>query len=118
MVCFLRKTYEKARDMLVQTKTLPAELIVAKMSLIKFHYDIARAENFKNFHGYLSLHQNTQTKQFKIRENVKTIFGMKSIVRQCIEKWNKLPQLFRVEIMKTFLQKCCMISCSCNMKII
>ena len=58
--------YDKARDLLIQTKTLPAELIIAKMSLIKFH-DIARPENSENFHGYLSLHQNNQTKQFKVR---------------------------------------------------
>ena len=90
-VCFLRKKYDKARDLLVQTKTLPAELIIAKMSLIKFHYDIARPENSEHFHGYLNLHQNTRTKQFKIRQNVKTSFGMNSIVRQCVQKWNKLP---------------------------
>ena len=90
-VCFLRKKYDKARDLLIQTKTLPAELMIAKMSLIKFCYDIARPENSENFHGYLSLHQNTRTKQFKIRQNAKTSFGMNSIVRQCVQKWNKLP---------------------------
>ena len=63
MVCFLRKKYEKAKDLLIQTKTLPAELIKAKMSLIKFHFDIARPENSENLYGYLSLHQNTP-KQF------------------------------------------------------
>ena len=90
-VCFLRKKYDKARDLLIQTKTLPAELIIAKMWLIKFHYDIARAENSKNFQGYLSLLQNTRSKQFKIRQNAKTSFGLNSIVRQCVQNWNKLP---------------------------
>ena len=90
-VCFLRKKYDKARDLLIQTKTLPAELIIAKISLIKFHYDIARPENSDNFYGYLSLHQNTRTKQFKIRQNAKTSFWMNSIVRQYVHKWNKLP---------------------------
>ena len=85
-VCFLRKKYEKARDLLIQTKTLPAELIIAKMSLIKFHYK-ARPEISKNFYGCLNLHQNTRTKQFKIRQNAKTSFGMNSIVRQCVQKW-------------------------------
>ena len=66
------------------------------MSLIKFHYDIARPENSENFHGYLSLHQNTQTKQFKIRQNAKTSFGMNSIVRECVQKWNKLPHWLRL----------------------
>ena len=61
-VCFLRKKYDKARDLLLQTKTLPAELIIAKMSLIKFCYDIAWPKNSEKFHGYLSLHQNTRTK--------------------------------------------------------
>ena len=83
--------YVKARDLLSQTKTLPAELIKAKMSLINFHYDITRPENFENFHVYLILHQNTRTKQFKIRQNAKTSFAMNSIVCQCVQKWNKLP---------------------------
>ena len=91
-MCFLRKKYDKARDLLTQTKTLPADLIIAKMSLIKFLYDIARPENF---HGYLSLHQNTRTKQFKIRQIDKTSFGMNSIVRQCVQKWNNLPHWLR-----------------------
>ena len=95
-VCFLRKKYDTARDLLIQTKTLPAQLIIAKMSLIKFHYDIARPENSEKFYGYLSLHQNTRTKQFKIRQNAKTSFGMNSIVRQCVRKWNKLPQSLRL----------------------
>ena len=95
-VCFLRKKYDKARDLLIQTKTLPAELIIAKMSLIKFYYDIARPENPENFHGYLSLHQNTRTKQFKVRQNAETSFGMNSIVRQCVQKWNKLPHWLRL----------------------
>ena len=91
-VCFLRKKYDKARDLLIETKTLPAELIISKMSLIEFHYDIARPENSENFHGYLSLLQNTRTKQFNIRQNAKTRVVLNSIVRQCVQKWNKLPQ--------------------------
>ena len=66
------------------------------MSLIQFHYDIARPENSENFHWYVSLHQNARTKHFKIRQNAKTGFGMKPIVRQCVQKWNKLPQLLRL----------------------
>ena len=95
-MCILRKKIEKPRDLLIQTKTLPAELIIAKMSLIKFHYDIVRQENSENFYGYLSLHQNTRTKQFKIRQNDKTSFGIISIVRQCVPKWNKLPHWLRL----------------------
>ena len=95
-VCFLRIKYDKARDLLIQTKTLPAELIIAKLSLIKFYFDIARPENSENFHGYLSLHQNTRTKQFKVRQNAETSFGMNSIVCQCVQKWNKLPHWLRL----------------------
>ena len=72
---------------------VPVELIIAKASLIRFHYDIARPENSENFHGYLSLPQTlNSTKQFKIRQNVKTNFGINSIVRQCVKKWKKLSQ--------------------------
>ena len=95
-LCFIRKNYDKARDLLFQTKTQPAGLIIAKRSLIKFHYDIVRPENSENFLGYLSLHQNTRTKQFKIRQNAKFSFGMNSIVRQCVQKWYKLPHWLRL----------------------
>ena len=66
------------------------------MSLIKFHYNIAGPENSENFLGYLSLRQNTCTKQLKIRQHAKTSFGMNSIVRQCVQKWNKLRQWLRL----------------------
>ena len=58
-VCFLHKKYNKAR-ILIQTKILPAELITAKMLLIKFHYDKARQENSENFHRCLCLQQHTK----------------------------------------------------------
>ena len=75
------------------------------MSLINFHYDIARPENSENFHGYLSLHQNTRTKQFKIRQNAKTGFEMNSIVRQFVQKWNKLPHRLRLAKNKNVFKK-------------
>ena len=95
-VCFLRKKVDKARDLLIQTKTLPIELIIAKMSLIKFHCDIARPEDSANFLGFLSLHQNTWIKRFKITQNAKTSWRVSSIFRQCVQKWNKLPQWLRL----------------------
>ena len=55
------------------------------MSLIKFHHDIVKPEKSENYHGHLSLLQNTRTKQFKIRHNVKTNFGVQSIVFQCVK---------------------------------
>ena len=62
------------------------------MSLIKCYYNIVKPENFENYHGYLSLHQSTRAKHFKIGQNVKTSFGMNSIVRQCVQKRNTLLQ--------------------------
>ena len=72
-VCYLRKKYDKARDLLKQS-------------------NISRPEKYKSFYGYLSLHQNTRTKLFKIIQNVKTRFGVNLIVRQCAQKENELPQ--------------------------
>ena len=95
-MCFLRKKYDKAKDLLIHTKILPAELIIAKMPLINFYYDIVGLKISEHFHGYLSLHPNTRTKQFKIRRNTKTNFGMNSIVLQCEQKWNRLPQWLRL----------------------
>ena len=75
------------------------------MSPIKFCYDTARSENSEKFHGYLSLHQNTRTKHFKIRQNAKTNFGMNSIFRQCVQKWNKLPHWLRLAKNKNVFKK-------------
>ena len=70
---------EKARDLLIQTTILPVELIIAKYLIKKF--DTAWVESCPR---YPSLHQNTQTKQFKVRQNIKTNFGMHSIARHCV----------------------------------
>ena len=104
-MCFLRKNYHETRDLLIQTKTLPAELIITKMSLIKFHFDEARPENSRNFHGYLSLHQNTRTKQFKITQEAKTSFEMNSIVRKCVQKLKMLPMWLRLAKNGNFFRK-------------
>ena len=60
-VIFLPERYDEAKYLIIQTKIIPAKLIMAKMSLIKF-YDIARQENSESFHGYLSPQQNTRKK--------------------------------------------------------
>ena len=94
--CFLRKKYDKARDLLIQTRTLPAELRIAKMSLINIVHDLARPKNSENFYSYLSLHQKTRTKPFKMTQNVKTNFGMILIVCHCVWKKNNFPQWLRL----------------------
>ena len=43
--------HDKSRDLLIQTKILPAELMIAKISLIKFLYDITRPEESETFHS-------------------------------------------------------------------
>ena len=69
---FLRKEYDRARD-LIQTET-------AKLSFVNFHYDIAKPEDFENFHSYFSLHQSARLKQFKVRQSVRTVFEINSII--------------------------------------
>ena len=102
-MCFLCKKYNKAEDLIIRTKTVPPELLLANLTLIKFNYDIARPENSENFHGCLNLHQNNRTKQLKVRQNAKTSFGMNLIISQCVQKWNKLPQWLKLAKMETFL---------------
>ena len=75
------------------------------MSLVKFNYDIAKPKNSENFHGYLSLHQYTRTKQIIIRQKAKTSLVMISIVRQCVQKWNKLSQWLRLAKSGNVLKK-------------
>ena len=111
-VCFLRKKYDKARDLLIQTKTLPAELIIAKMSLIKLHHDIARPENSENLHGYLSLHQNTRTKLDKMP---KPVLEWIRLFVNAYKNGISYHIGFGWQKMETFLGKRWMISCSHNM---
>ena len=44
-------------------------------------------------------------KQFKIRQNAKTNFGLSSIVCQCVQKWNKIPQWLRLAKNENVLKK-------------
>ena len=64
-VCFLRKKVGHSERLLIHTEILPAELI-AGMSLVKFHYDVARPENSENFYYYLSLHQTIEQNNSKL----------------------------------------------------
>ena len=68
-------------------------------------YDIAKPEDSENFHGHLRLHQNTRTKRFLIRQNVNNNCGLKSIVRQCIQKRNKFPRWLRMAKNENIFQK-------------
>ena len=99
-----------------KTRILPNELIKAKMSVIKCQYDITRPENSDNFRGYLRLHQNTTTKQFKIRQKVKTNFGMNSIARQHAQKWNRLPECHRLVKNENLFKKTLNVFCSHSKK--
>ena len=78
----LRKNYDRTKDLRIQTKIIPADLIITKVSLVAFQYNTL---NLEKFQGYLTLQQ----KIFIAFEQIK-----KATQKQT-EKKNKLQKLYR-----------------------
>ena len=72
-VCFLHKKFDRARDLLMQTTIPTSELFSAKMSLINFHYNTVKSDDFKNSHWYLSLPQNAPKNHSKLYKMLKLL---------------------------------------------
>ena len=92
----MKTKYDTARDLLLETKILPAELEITRVSLNRFFNILQQTRNRSNKH-------------FRFLENVqkcKSKWSNGSIVRNFIRKWNKLPITIRKETSKTkFKQK-------------
>ena len=93
--------YDTARNLLVETKILPAELQITRVSLNRFFNILQQTKNCSNKH-------------FRILENVPIIANKRthnlflelklsngSIVRNFFRKWNTLPITIRKETSKT-----------------
>ena len=65
---------------------------ITMIYLIELRYMMIQHGNYEQFHGVSSSQQNFRTKQSKIRQNSKTSFDMKSIVRHSTQKRNQLSK--------------------------
>ena len=99
-VCYMRKKFDRARDLLLRSQLLPAELLIQKVSIYKFANILGTYltpldnGNYK-IYEHITLRENTRTRQFQLLNKCETNWSDKSIIRNFIGKWNTLPTNIR-----------------------
>ena len=109
-VCFMKTKYDTARDLLLETKILPAELQITRVSLNRFFNILQQTRNRSNKHfrflENVPIIVNKRTHNLFLEQKCKSKWSNGSIVRNFIRKWNTLPITIRKETSKTkFKQK-------------
>ena len=109
-VCFMKTKYDTARDLLLETKILPAELQMTRVSLNSFFNILQQTRNRSNKHFRIlenvPIIVNKRTHNLFLEQKCKSKWSNGSIVRNFIRKWNTLPITIRKETSKTkFKQK-------------
>ena len=96
----MRKKFDRARDLLLRSQLLPAELLIQKVSIYKFanilgtYLTPMENGNYK-IYEHITLRENTRTRQFQLLNKCETNWSDKSIIRNFIRKWNTLPTNIR-----------------------
>ena len=104
-VCYFRQKFDHSIDLLIKDRTLPAELFISKVSLMKLQTDIRQwetSENFKMFSSRHNARQNKRTNQIILK--TKTKWSNKSLIFKSVQKWNKLPSSKRILTVKPALK--------------
>ena len=109
-VCFMKTKYDTARDLLLETKILPAELQITRVSLNRFFNILQQTRNRSNKHfrflENVPIIVNKRTHNLFLEQKCKSKWSNGSIVRYFIRKWNTLPITIIKETSKTkFKQK-------------
>ena len=109
-VCFMKTKYDTARDLLLETKILPAQLQITRVSLNRFFNILQQTRNRSNKHfrflENVPIIVNKRTHNLFLEQKCKSKWSNGSIVRNFIRKWNTLPITIRKETSKTkFKQK-------------
>ena len=109
-VCFMKTKYDTARDLLLETKILPAELQITRVSLNRFFNILQQTRNRSKKHfrflENVPIIVNKRTHNLFLEQKCKSKWSNGSIVRNVIRKWNTLPITIRKETSKTkFKQK-------------
>ena len=106
----MKTKYDTARDLLLETKILPAELQITWVSLNRFFNILQQLRNRSNKHfrflENVPIIVNKRTHNLFLEQKCKSKWSNGSIVRNFIRKWNTLPITIRKETSKTkFKQK-------------
>ena len=109
-VCFMKIKYDTARDLLLETIILPAELQIIRVSLNRFFNILQQTRNRSNKHfrflENVPIIAHKRTHNLFLEKKFKSKWSNISIVRNFIRKWNTLPITIRKETSKTkFKQK-------------
>ena len=100
-VCFMKTKYDTARDLLLETKILPAELQITRVSLNRFFNILQQTRNRSNKHfrflENVPIIVNKQTHNLFLEQKCKSKCSNGSVVRNFIRKWNTLPITIRKE---------------------
>ena len=109
-VCFMKTKYDTARDLLLETKILPAELQITRVSLNRVFIILQQTRNRSNKHfrflEIVPIIVNKRTHNLFLEQKCKSKWSNGSIVRNFVRKWNTLPITIRKETSKTkFKQK-------------
>ena len=90
----MKTKYDSARDLLLETKMLPAELQITRVSLNRFLNILQRTRNCCNKHfrfiENVPIIANKRTNNL-LEQKCKSKWSNGSIVRNFIRKWNTLP---------------------------
>ena len=106
----MKTKYSTARDLLLETKILPAELQITRVSLNRFFNILQQTKNRSNKHirflENVPVIANKRTPNLFLEQKCKSKWSNGSIVCKFIRKWNTIPITIRKERSKTkFKQK-------------
>ena len=106
----MKTKYDIARDLLLETKILPGELQITRLSLSRFFKILQKARNRSNKHfrflENVPIIVNKRTHNFFLEQKCKSKWSTGSNVRNFIRKWNTRPITIRKGTSKTkFKQK-------------
>ena len=108
-VCFMKTKYDTVRDLLLETKILPAELQITRVSLNRFFNILQQTRNSSNKHfrflENVPIIANERTHNLFLEQKCKSKWSNCSFVRNYIRKWNTLPITIRKETSKTIFKK-------------
>ena len=89
-VCYLRKKFERSRNLLVKSDILPAEILISQMSVSKHRTDISFLKSECTEIANFFVRKNNRTEQLILLRS-----SSRSLQKRSIQKWNKLPREVR-----------------------
>ena len=101
----MKTEYDTARDLLLETKILPAELQITRVPLNRFFKIVqqtrSRSNKYFRFLKNVPIIANKRTHILFLERKCNSKWSNGSIVCNSIQKWNTIPFTIRKETSKT-----------------